>query len=496
MYKIIFILSLTLILVLGTPVLRAQDITPPERPVITYVTIDTSTENTIIHWSESSSPDVKWYYIYYEVMTLNGSEGVKLDSVAQGTSSYIHAGNAGNESMVYSISAIDHAGNESLRTPGFHSTIHVTLDYDSCANAIDIRWTPYTGWGENISGYRIYSRQAGRSYGQPLGTGKNDTTFRFENIQWNTQYYFFVEALKNDTLISSSAIKEKYTWMPGPPDNFNILSVDVISENEVKINFEFTDTSDINDFRLLRSLDKNADFIALESKYDLSPDENFFTDSIITGSESYFYKVGSVNSCNRVIKETNLGTNILLEGENKENENILKWNFYESWEGGVSEYQVLMYNMNGDPEMIHSVGPGVNTFSHNLNYIYGTGFDGLITYRVLAKKTGEQIYSQSNLISIELTGSMTVPNAFTPNNDGINDYFKPFFTLLPQKYMMVIYDRYGIVVYKSEDPEEGWDGRVNAGGMATEGVYVYHIQYTSHTGKTGIKTGHLTVFYP
>jgi gliding motility-associated-like protein len=91
---------------------------------------------------------------------------------------------------------------------------------------------------------------------------------------------------------------------------------------------------------------------------------------------------------------------------------------------------------------------------------------------------------------------MTVPTAFTPNDDGKNDRFRPIFTLFPEKYLMVIYDRYGIVVFQTKNPEVGWDGRINGGEMAIEGVYVYHIQYTSFTGTSAEKTGHLTLFYP
>ncbi len=484
------------VLTCNSMIMVAQDITPPERPMITHVTVDTTTGNTIIYWDESSSEDVRWYYIYYEVMTVNGLEGVKLDSLPSGNSSYNHEGNARNESMIYSISAIDSAGNESVRTPGFHSTVFTSIHYDSCYNAIEVQWTPYSGWGENISGYRVYSRQEDEDYGSPLGVSKNDTSIRFENIRQNTHYYFFVEALKNDTLTSLSNIAGKYTYFPGPPDSFNLMSVNVVSDNSVRIDFEFTDTSSVNDFRLLRSIDKSADFISVDSKYDLNSGESFFIDSIITGTQKYYYKIGAINSCNRVFSETNVGTNILLEGSNIDNRNELKWNFYESWEPGVSGYEVIMYGRNAEPQILSSTNPNVSNFSHNLTEIYGTGFDGVISYRVIARKTGEDISSQSNIVRVDLPGKMSVPNAFTPNNDGINDIFKPFFTLLPQKFMMVIYDRHGIVVYKTENPEEGWQGQIHGGGMAMEGVYVYHIQYTGHTGKTVEKTGHVTVFYP
>ncbi|MFW5820343.1 MAG: gliding motility-associated C-terminal domain-containing protein [Bacteroidota bacterium] len=496
MKKLKCILIITGIFLVISNSTGAQDIIPPERPMITHVSVDTSTENTLIYWTESTSSDVKWYYLYYEIMTVNGPEGVKLDSVPPGNSFYVHPGNAGTESMVYSISAIDSAGNESVRTPGFHSTVHTTLEYDSCNNAINISWTPYIGWGNNITGYQIYSRRAGEAYGQPQGVSKNDSSFRFENILRNTSYFFYVEALKNDTLYSLSNLAGKYTYMPGPPDLFNLISVDVIGDNSVQINYEFTDTSNINDFRLMRSINKTADFISVQSEYDVNEGENFFIDTIITGTEKFYYKIGALNSCDQIIKESNIGTNILLKGENMANRNELEWSIYEEWETGVSEYQVIRYNQNGNSEVIFTSGPDVSFFDHNLQEIYGTGFDGIITYRVIAKQNGEDVYAQSNLLSIDMSGEITVPNAFTPNNDGRNDIFKPFFTLLPEDFLMVIYDRYGIVVHKTEDPEEGWNGQVNGGSMATEGVYVYHIQYTTHTGLSIEKTGHLTVFYP
>lgn len=491
-----FILFLILLFPLFPFLSFGQDNTPPDRPFLTYVTVDTTTNNTILYWSESTSPDLEWYYLYYEVNTVNGPEGVKFDSVAPGNTSYIHITGAHHESIVYSISAIDTAGNESLRTPGFHSTIHVDVLYDSCFNSIDLRWNHYTGWGNNISGYRVYSRRSGESYGNPSGVGKSDTIHRIDNVSQNSVYFFFIEAIKNDTLISRSAIASKYTYMPGPPGNFELIDVDAISPGAAQINFTFTDTSGINDFRLLRSKSEAADFVSIGSLYDLNEGTNSFTDSIITGADRYFYRIGAINSCNKVILESNFGRNIVLTGMNNGIENFIEWNPYEEWDTGLEAYELRMINTDGTTEILYTSPPGIYEFEHDLRDIFGTGFEGVIRYQVAAKKNGEEVYSVSNILEIDAKTGITVPNAFTPNNDGRNDTFKPVFTLLPEKYLMVIYDRYGIIVFQSEDPSLGWDGRVNGGEMAIEGVYVYHIQYTSYNGTAAKETGQLTLFYP
>ena len=74
--------------------------------------------------------------------------------------------------------------------------------------------------------------------------------------------------------------------------------------------------------------------------------------------------------------------------------------------------------------------------------------------------------------------SFVVPNAFTPNDDGLNDYFLPVYEGVElAKYQMLIYDRAGRLVFKSSNPAEGWDGRDPNGLMMPTGVYVYYIHH-------------------
>lgn len=66
-----------------------------------------------------------------------------------------------------------------------------------------------------------------------------------------------------------------------------------------------------------------------------------------------------------------------------------------------------------------------------------------------------------------------VPNAFTPNGDGINDLFLPMANVVDlEKYDLQIFDRWGESIYASTDPTEGWDGTLGGTEMPN-GVYVY-----------------------
>lgn len=72
-------------------------------------------------------------------------------------------------------------------------------------------------------------------------------------------------------------------------------------------------------------------------------------------------------------------------------------------------------------------------------------------------------------ISVVFTPYVEIPNAFSPNSDGINDLFIPDFRGADQVHWMV-FNRWGSVIYESESATEGWDGSYH-NRLVTEGVY-------------------------
>ena len=69
-----------------------------------------------------------------------------------------------------------------------------------------------------------------------------------------------------------------------------------------------------------------------------------------------------------------------------------------------------------------------------------------------------------------------LPNTFTPNNDGINDAFGPVGEDL-RGYWMKVYNRWGELVYESDNPNEPWIGNVRGGEhYAPDGVYLWQVR--------------------
>jgi len=71
------------------------------------------------------------------------------------------------------------------------------------------------------------------------------------------------------------------------------------------------------------------------------------------------------------------------------------------------------------------------------------------------------------------------PNVFSPNNDGRNDKFLPVFNCDVYDYILNVYDRWGNLVFVSNDIDTGWDGRFKE-QYAEMGVYTYFCIYRSY----------------
>ncbi|MEO0403699.1 MAG: gliding motility-associated C-terminal domain-containing protein, partial [Bacteroidota bacterium] len=86
-----------------------------------------------------------------------------------------------------------------------------------------------------------------------------------------------------------------------------------------------------------------------------------------------------------------------------------------------------------------------------------------------------------------------VPNAFSPNNDNINDTWKPMVLGIDQ-YDLKVFDRWSNIVFESTDPNEFWDGSENGGEYYTDiNVYQWRLRLTGDDYDGQIISGTVTV---
>ena len=86
-----------------------------------------------------------------------------------------------------------------------------------------------------------------------------------------------------------------------------------------------------------------------------------------------------------------------------------------------------------------------------------------------------------------------IPNVFTPNGDGYNEYFTIRLNEI-QCFHMDIYNRWGVKLFETDSVEPGWDGTIqNDGNPAPEGTYYYVVDFCRFNGTKGDLKGSLTL---
>ncbi len=116
-------------------------------------------------------------------------------------------------------------------------------------------------------------------------------------------------------------------------------------------------------------------------------------------------------------------------------------------------------------------------------------------YNVVVTNSDGCVASISANLTFKDCGSIYLPNAFSPNGDGINDVFRPLGNDIGV-FEMWIYNRYGEMIFYSNNKKNGWNGTYNKVN-AQIGVYVYHFRAFDLSGKellfNGSNKGNVTL---
>jgi gliding motility-associated-like protein len=102
--------------------------------------------------------------------------------------------------------------------------------------------------------------------------------------------------------------------------------------------------------------------------------------------------------------------------------------------------------------------------------VYETG-----NYSVIVGNPGCEV-SDTGYISL-CNGRLFMPNAFTPNEDGLNEKLLPISSDPSIEFHMMIYDRWGKLLFETYDIHQGWDGNTAEGLPCPTGNYVYRLEY-------------------
>jgi gliding motility-associated-like protein len=136
--------------------------------------------------------------------------------------------------------------------------------------------------------------------------------------------------------------------------------------------------------------------------------------------------------------------------------------------------------------------PGVYVTTENPGYIY----QAIGEYTVELVATNAFGCTDTTYRTVVIGDDITIyiPNAFTPNGDGVNDSFIAQGVGINEKdFTMQIFDRWGEKIFQSHGLDEGWSGKVHGNPVSQEDVFIWKIIYKSEAGDKLVKEGQVTL---
>ncbi len=139
-----------------------------------------------------------------------------------------------------------------------------------------------------------------------------------------------------------------------------------------------------------------------------------------------------------------------------------------------------------DPNAVYFWSPGGETTQQITVMVPGTYYSHHIA-------PGSRCYDADTFhIYFANCGVMTLPNVFSPNGDGKNDFFLPFTVGVYTTFRMDIYNRWGMLIWTSNDPAFMWPGTNRNGDLEPDGTY-YYIANTTYHDKAQAWHGYVTL---
>lgn len=162
----------------------------------------------------------------------------------------------------------------------------------------------------------------------------------------------------------------------------------------------------------------------------------------------------------------------------------------------VNDEEVNFFNLSDHADQFEwDFGDGHKSAELNPKHRYKDAGTFDITLKVWTNNNCYDLFIMENAVLVEPSGIVEFPNAFRPAS-GIeeNRVFKPGIIDHVDEYHLMIFNRWGELVFESFDQETGWDGYYN-GQPAKQDVYIWKVTGTYTDGKGFTKTGDVTLMH-
>ena len=448
------------------------------------VTVDTAMQNIVLSWQASPDPDIMGYFI------CQGSPCMALDTVwGQYNTTYTCTTRSRDSINAFRLYAFDSCFSASALTDPYNNVV-LQMQSQHCSREIAFSWNEYINMPGGVGQYTLFlkydnapyravatepSSSRSLSYTIPAGVRQVKAYLQISSNGNNRRALSNIKTFDMMTVDTADFI---YTLGVSVSENCDALQLRFLTDTHfAATGYNIYRRSDVGSFQMIRTIppSTNPTLDVVDNDVDLS-------------AHRYTYYISVWDECELIEKMSNRARQIYATISSNEGTNTISWNPYDG-AGNLVSYNLLR-KTEGEP----SWTPVATTQSCTLED--NTTQYGRVWYRVEAEyinpQSGHRCFALSQIVEYHGEPTVWVPNIFTPGRDNNNRFLPKTMFVKDQEYTMRIYNRFGLLVFETNDINEAWDGRYK-GKIVPSASYVYIIQYLGDDNYSNIIKGTVTV---
>lgn len=451
----------------------------------TWGVVTVEDERIHLRWNPSGDADIMGYLVF------DGTPSELIDTVfGHESNEYSYIGDELTEIHHFRLSAFDSCLQASQITDACNNIV-LHLDSDPCNSRVRASWNEYMNMPSHVGGYELWASEDGDAFRRVVQTDANTAEAVFEVGASCMALSAYVRAVSTDGTLEARSNRVGVDFATAArPAYFYLRKVSTSDDGKCVTVLAQTDPSyEVVDYRVYRSVDGGG--ASVVGHVTPSADGSLvWNDTKINGDEvQVSYRMGVFDGCGRNEMLTKWGSMIVPTLSTEGDGLLLSWNAYDGW-SGVTEYYVVSSPLDGEGWRTEGSTSG-STYSISET-------DGeLRRYKVLAFESSGSEYQrndslQSRAVFHRPHTDIWMPDAFTPLETSNNRIGPHFQYINPVGYSFTVFNRHGLIVFSTSDPELMWDGK-SGGVMQPMGVYVYKITYRQNDGTDQFVTGCFTL---
>ena len=465
-----------------------EDAIVPIIPILDWVTVNPISNFVDISWNVNPSEDTYGYivYVFEEPFwipkdTVWGRENTNYTYVP--TQSDLHAEGYRIAAFDSCFTDVEPATYQTSALGESHFTVFLENTYDMCAKSINLKWSPYLGWEDDVAKYEVLVSIAGSPFEVIASIESANLKFNHSNVIYDVDYCYYVRAITvNDTISLSNKVCQIAQRPSQPAFHYLTTATHHLTE-EIEVICYTDGTAAVEKYEIEVKGPYDTDFESIGEINTLIGNYFNFTDvAVFPERGAYQYRINLIDTCGRVGAVSNIATTSFLEitTDHVRMLHTLHWSSYGGFDGNIVRYNIYR-GENG----IFGTTPIATTLGNVRSYVddVSSFFDsqGQFCYRIEAVESvnsyGFFEKSFSNTVCATIDPLVYIPNAFIVN--GVNNIFLPVISLYDfDTYNLAIYNRWGEQIYTTTDRYEGWNGvDLESGEYQQEGVYVYFLTF-------------------